>query len=106
MNAAQATQPRPNTIIEVEQLVKRYGTLVAVDGLSFSVLEGETFGLLGPNGAGKTTTLEMLEGIRQPTSGRIRVAGLDVVAESRRVRSLIGVQLQEAGFFEKLTVKE
>lgn len=95
-----------STIIEVNNLVKRYGTLTAVDGISFSVKSGETFGLLGPNGAGKTTTMEMLEGIRSPSSGHITIQGLDVVKESRRIRSMIGVQLQEAGFFEKLTVKE
>lgn len=92
--------------IQVEGLVKRYGTLTAVNGISFEVKPGETFGLLGPNGAGKTTTLEIIEGIRPPTVGKVLVQGLDVVKESRRVRSYIGVQLQEAGFFEKLTVKE
>ncbi|HEX6971935.1 MAG TPA: ABC transporter ATP-binding protein [Limnochordia bacterium] len=90
----------------VEGLTKRYGDVVAVDGVSFSVREGEIFGLLGPNGAGKTTTLEMLEGLRRPDGGRAIVAGVDVAAHPREVRRRIGVQLQEAGFFEKLTVAE
>lgn len=92
--------------IEVEGLVKRYGSLTAVNGVSFTVKQGETFGLLGPNGAGKTTTLEMIEGLRKPDAGRITVAGIDVVAAPRQARSVMGVQLQEAGLFDRLTVRE
>lgn len=92
--------------IDVDGLVKRYGGLTAVGGISFQVKRGETFGLLGPNGAGKTTTLEMIEGLRTPDEGRIAVAGIDVVAEPRRARSVMGVQLQEAGLFDRLTVRE
>lgn len=92
--------------IDVDGLVKRYKGLVAVDGISFTVRRGETFGLLGPNGAGKTTTLEVIEGLRRPDAGRILVQGIDVGRDPRRARHLIGVQLQEAGFFEKLTVAE
>src|SRR5690606_37939453 len=92
--------------IVVEKLVKRYGPLTAVDGISFTVARGETFGLLGPNGAGKTTTLEVIEGLRKPDAGRVFVEGIDALAEPKRARALMGVQLQEAGLFDLLTVAE
>ncbi len=92
--------------IEVRNLTKRYGTLTAVDGISFSVEAGETFGVLGPNGAGKTTTLEMIEGLKRPTSGEIRVEGIDVVQRPADVKAVIGVQLQASSFFENLTLVE
>jgi ABC-2 type transport system ATP-binding protein len=92
--------------VVVEDLRKAYGDLKAVDGVSLSVAEGEFFGILGPNGAGKTTTLEIIEGLREPDSGRVELLG-----ESpwpRRVAMLprIGVQLQASAFFEKLTARE
>ena len=90
----------------VRDLVKRYGDFTAVNRVSFTVRTGEIFGLLGPNGAGKTTTLEIIEGLRRPDAGEVHVAGIDVVRHPRRVRQRIGVQLQEAGLFEKLTVAE
>lgn len=93
-------------VVRVEGLVKRYKATVAVDGISFSVAEGEVFGLLGPNGAGKTTTLEILEGLRRPDAGLVEVAGHSVVREPRAVRASIGVQLQEAGLFDLLNVQE
>lgn len=96
----------PQIAISVEGLVKKYGSLKAVNGISFSVAEGEIFGLLGPNGAGKTTSLEMIEGLRKPDAGRIIVHGIDVQKAPRQVRAIMGVQLQEAGLFERLTVKE
>ncbi|MFS8543111.1 MAG: ABC transporter ATP-binding protein [Limnochordales bacterium] len=92
--------------IVVEGLVKRYGPVAAVDGISFTVARGETFGLLGPNGAGKTTTLEIIEGLRKPDRGRIVIEGIDALAEPERARALMGVQLQEAGLFDLLTVAE
>jgi len=92
--------------IVVEGLVKRYGAVAAVDDVSFTVARGETFGLLGPNGAGKTTTLEIIEGLRKPDGGRVFVEGIDAVAEPARARALMGVQLQEAGLFDLLTVVE
>jgi len=92
--------------LEVRNLVKRYGSVVAVAGVSFDVPRGEIFGILGPNGAGKTTTLEMIEGLRRPDEGTAVVDGVDVQADPRGVRARIGVQLQEAGFFERLTVEE
>lgn len=98
--------PGPELAIVVEGLVKRYGSVTAVDGISFTVARGETFGLLGPNGAGKTTTLEIIEGLRKPDGGRVIVAGVDAIKESRRARARMGVQLQYAGLFELLTVAE
>ena len=92
--------------LEVRNLVKRYGAVVAVGGVSFDVARGEIFGILGPNGAGKTTTLEMIEGLRRPDEGTAVVDGVDVRTDPRGVRARIGVQLQEAGFFERLTVEE
>jgi ABC-2 type transport system ATP-binding protein len=92
--------------LQVRHLVKRYGPLTAVDGVSFEVARGEIFGILGPNGAGKTTTLEMIEGLRRPDEGTAVVEGVDVRADPRGVRARIGVQLQEAAFFERLTVEE
>jgi len=93
-------------IIEVKNLIKKYGTFTAVNNISFSVEEGEIFGILGPNGAGKTTTLEMIEGLKKPTSGTITLDGKDVVRETDAVKALIGVQLQASTFFENLNLVE
>ena len=90
----------------VENLFKRYGDIVAVDGLSFSVDRGEIFGLLGPNGAGKTTTLEIVEGLTAADSGRVSVLGLDVATHSREVKARLGVQLQSSSYYEYLTLRE
>jgi ABC-2 type transport system ATP-binding protein len=95
-----------NSAIEVKDFRKIYGNHVAVDGISFDVKQGEIFGLLGPNGAGKTSTLECLEGLRAPNGGSLRVAGLDPASESRKLRNLIGVQLQSAGLPESITPDE
>jgi ABC-2 type transport system ATP-binding protein len=95
-----------NSVIEAKDLRKTYGNFVAVNGISFDVKQGEIFGLLGPNGAGKTSTLECLEGLRAPDSGSLQVAGLDPVSESRKLRNLIGVQLQSAGLPESITPDE
>jgi len=97
--------------LEVRDLVKVYprpggGTLRALDGISFEVRAGEFFGFLGPNGAGKTTTLEIIEGIRRPTSGEVRVLGVDPGRELDRVKRMIGVQLQAASYFSLLTIEE
>ena len=93
-------------IIEVDNLVKRYGDHTAVDGVSFAVEQGEIFGILGPNGAGKTTTVECIEGLRSPDSGTIRVAGLDPQRDETALRQLLGAQLQESELPEKLQVGE
>ncbi len=92
--------------IEVQDLVKRFGSLTAVDGVSFSVHQGEVFGILGPNGAGKTTALEIMEGLQQPTSGRTLVMGMDSQRDAPRVKERIGVQLQASAYFEYLTLME
>ncbi|WP_244207216.1 ABC transporter ATP-binding protein [Streptomyces swartbergensis] len=93
-------------VIEVTELRKSYAGRPAVDGVSFAVEEGEIFGILGPNGAGKTTTVECVEGLRVPDSGRVRVTGLDPVAEHEATRRVLGAQLQESELQAKLTVHE
>ncbi|GHD94923.1 ABC transporter ATP-binding protein [Streptomyces naganishii] len=94
------------SVIEVSELRKSYGGRRAVDGVSFTVEEGEIFGVLGPNGAGKTTTVECVEGLRVPDSGRVRVTGLDPVADHARVAQVLGAQLQQTELQPKLTVRE
>lgn len=93
-------------VIEVRDLVKDYGQLLAVRGISFDVYEGEIFGLLGPNGAGKTTTLEIIETLRRKTSGEVRVEGLSVDTHSGEIKKHIGVQLQSSGYYPNLTLAE
>jgi ABC-2 type transport system ATP-binding protein len=92
--------------VRVEALRVDYGDVRAVDGLSLSVHVGEIFALLGPNGAGKTTTLEVLEGYRRPTSGRVEVLGLDPATGGRALRERVGIVLQEAGFDDEFSVRE
>ncbi len=92
--------------IEVVDLFKRYGDIKAVDGISFSVGHGEIFGMLGPNGAGKTTTVEILEGLRELDEGRAFVNGVDVTRYPQSVKAIIGVQLQQNAFFDRLTLAE
>jgi ABC-2 type transport system ATP-binding protein len=92
--------------IVVEGLRKNYGELAAVDGVSFTVADGEFFGILGPNGAGKTTTLELVEGLREPDGGRVSVLGEAPWPRNPRLLPRIGVQLQASSFFEKLTARE
>jgi ABC-2 type transport system ATP-binding protein len=94
------------SVIEVTELRKSYGGRPVVDGVSFAVEEGEIFGVLGPNGAGKTTTVECVEGLRVPDAGRVRVTGLDPVADHARVARVLGAQLQESELQAKLTVRE
>ncbi len=93
-------------IVAVRDLQKAYGDLRAVDGISFTVESGEIFGLVGPNGAGKTTTWEILEGLRHADGGEVFVAGVDVRKHRRKLRAMIGVQLQATALFERLTVRE
>ena len=96
----------PEARIRALELRKSYGDLVAVDGISFKVQPGEVFGMLGPNGAGKTTTIEIIEGLRTADSGDAIVNGVSVSKEPRRVKSMIGVQLQQASFFDQLNLLE
>ncbi|RYZ24452.1 MAG: ABC transporter ATP-binding protein [Chitinophagaceae bacterium] len=93
-----------NKIIEVRDLVKNYGSFQAVKGLSFDVYEGEIFGLLGPNGAGKSTTLEIIETLREKTSGSVTVAGFDLDRDPNEIKKIIGVQLQTSGFYPNLNL--
>ncbi|MEY3739054.1 MAG: hypothetical protein RL544_1832 [Bacteroidota bacterium] len=95
-----------NPIIKVENLTKKYGDFEAVKGLSFEVYAGEIFGLLGPNGAGKSTTLEIIETLREKTSGTVIVNGIDIEKDPAQVKKIIGVQLQTAGFYPGLTLVE
>ena len=92
--------------ISVRDLRKSYGDVVAVDGVSFEVSEGEFFGILGPNGAGKTTTLEIIEGLREPDSGEVRALGVLAWPRNASLLPRIGVQLQASSFFERLTARE
>ncbi|HEY6082183.1 MAG TPA: ABC transporter ATP-binding protein [Chitinophagaceae bacterium] len=93
-------------IIEVSNLVKKYGDFTAVKGISFEVYEGEIFGLLGPNGAGKSTTLEIIETLRDKTSGEIRVDGINLDEHPGQIKKIIGVQLQTSGYYPGLNLQE
>src|SRR3984885_10031673 len=94
------------TIISVKDLKKNYGSFEAVKGIRFEVREGEIFGLLGPNGAGKSTTLEIIETLREKTSGKVVVDGLDLDREPGEIKKIIGVQLQTSGYYPGLTLTE
>ena len=89
--------------IEVNQLTKRYNGIVAVDNMTFQVKEGEIFGFLGPNGAGKTTTLRLLTGLTKPTSGSVKVAGHDILAESVKVRECVGIVPEVSNVYDEMT---
>lgn len=92
--------------IHVNHLSKSYDGKKVVDDISFTVGEGEVFGLLGPNGAGKTTTLEMMEALRPIESGSVTIAGVDVSHEPKKIKEMVGIQLQNTSFFDKLTLRE
>lgn len=95
-----------DAVVEVKDLVKTYGSIRAVDGISISVARGEVFGMLGPNGAGKTTTVEIIEGLRTADSGAVRLLGMDVSRDIRAIKERIGVQSQHPALFPNLTVEE
>jgi ABC-2 type transport system ATP-binding protein len=95
-----------SNIIQVEGLIKTYGSTKAVDNISFEVWEGEIFGMVGPNGAGKTTAIEIIEGLRQANEGKVYVLGLDPVHQERQLRPLLGIQLQQANLPENIKVWE
>ena len=97
---------RAEHVIEVEKLTKRYGDLLAVNDISFSVRRGEVFALLGPNGAGKTTTVEILDTLRRPTSGKVRLLGMDVTKKKHDIVRRIGVLPQGFSSFDTITVRE
>lgn len=101
------TKSNSKKIIEVKDLVKTYSNdFTAVNGISFDIYEGEIFGLLGPNGAGKTTTLEIIETLREPSSGDIYVDGISRKDNPGQIKQIIGVQLQQAGFYPGLSLVE
>src|SRR5215467_89333 len=93
-------------VITVQHIVKRYGHLLAVNDISFSIREGEIFGIIGPNGAGKTTCVECISGLRAPDSGSISVYGLSPQKDRNKVREVVGVQLQESALPPRLKVGE
>src|SRR3982751_3368416 len=93
-------------IISVKDLIKKYGDFEAVKGISFEVLEGEIFGLLGPNGAGKSSTLEIIETLRDKTSGVVTVDGFDLDRSPDAIKKIIGVQLQTSGYYPGLNLSE
>ena len=95
-----------NTIITIKDLVKNYGTFEAVKGISFDVYKGEIFGLLGQNGAGKSTTLEIIETLREKTSGSVMVNGFNLDRQPDEIKKIIGVQLQTSGFYPNLKLLE
>jgi ABC-2 type transport system ATP-binding protein len=95
-----------STVIDCQHVVKRYGDIAAVNDVSFSVAEGEIFGLVGPNGAGKTTLIEMIESLRTPDSGSIRVLELDPAKDADELQEQIGVQLQTTSIQPNITVRE
>jgi ABC-2 type transport system ATP-binding protein len=95
-----------NAIVECDHVTKSYGDIIAVNDVSLSIEEGEVFGLVGPNGAGKTTLIEMIESLRSPDSGSIRVLGMDPSKEANRLQEKIGVQLQTTSIQPNIKVKE
>jgi ABC-2 type transport system ATP-binding protein len=100
------TRAATDAVIRVHDVRKHYGDVKAVDGVSFEVRSGEIFGLLGPNGAGKTTTVEILEGLREPDGGTLEVLGIDAASHPDALKERIGVALQTAQLYPKLTVTE
>src|ERR1700729_4503901 len=94
-----------DTVVSVQDLRVRYGSTVAVDGVSLSIRRGEIFGILGPNGAGKTTTVEVIGGLRRPDSGSISVLGLDALGDRPQLRQRVGIQLQSSELPDKLRVR-
>jgi ABC-2 type transport system ATP-binding protein len=94
------------SVVVVKDLVKHYGRIKAIDGISFSIYENEIFGMVGPNGAGKTTTIECIEGLKKPDTGVIEVLGLNPATNRERIYERIGVQLQETSFQDRIKIYE
>jgi ABC-2 type transport system ATP-binding protein len=106
LRGASSPGPPTDSVIEVHDLVRKFGALKAVDGITFGIHRGEVFGILGPNGSGKTTTIRMLCGLLAPTSGTATVAGVDVVKDPDLVKTRIGYMSQAFGLYRDLTVEE
>src|SRR5829696_8035745 len=109
MNAGSASgegRPAAEAVVETRALTKKFGALIAVDGVTLAIHRGEIFGMLGPNGSGKTTTIRMLCGLLAPSSGEATVAGADVVHAPDQVKTLIGYMSQAFGLYRDLTVEE
>lgn len=92
--------------VQVENLVKKFGSITALDGITFGVDRSEIFGILGPNGAGKTTALEIIEGLQIPTEGSVQVLGRDIGIDARYIKARIGVQLQSSAYYDYLNLRE
>jgi ABC-2 type transport system ATP-binding protein len=103
---SEAPEGHNGIYIEVQNLVKKYGDVTAVNGISLKIKKGEVFAFLGPNGAGKTTTVEMIETIRTPTSGTIKLMGMDVSKKIQDIKNIIGVLPQEFSSLDLLKVRE
>ena len=101
-----AAKTEPESVVTIQHLVKRYGSFLAVNDVSFSIKEGEIFGIIGPNGAGKTTMVECISGLRVPDSGSISVYGLSPQKDRNKLREFLGVQLQESQLPPRLKVGE
>ncbi len=99
-------EDRPKFVIQVQDLVKRFGDVTAVAGVTFDVHHGEVFGILGPNGAGKTTLLELIEGLQKPDAGKTLVMGFDSHAQAQAAKARMGVQLQASSYFQFLKLRE
>jgi len=95
-----------NKVIETKELTKLYGSQIAVDHLTFNVIEGEIFGFLGPNGAGKTTTILMLLGLTEPTSGKARILGLNPMREPIKVKRMVGYLQENMGFYRDMDARQ
>ena len=106
MNPHPPVMPNDDFAVEVKDLVKTFGSFVAVDHINFDVKRGEIFGFLGPNGAGKSTTIRILCGLLMPTSGKGRVAGFDIMREPEKIKQVIGYMSQKFSLYEDLTVLE
>ena len=91
-------------LVESENLTKKFGDLIAVNGINFKIFKGESFGFLGPNGAGKTTTMKMINGVSPPTEGKLTIADMDVCNHGREIKSMIGVAPQESNLDPDFTV--
>jgi ABC-2 type transport system ATP-binding protein len=94
------------TVIELTDIVKSYGNVKAVDGISLHVHRGEVLGIIGANGAGKSTTLEIMMGLRKPDGGSVKVLDMDISVASEEIKQKIGIQLQQTALYDRIKVRE